>query len=175
MNKALMEQITKHIMMGFGVIPSLDEQHFRSIIDKEFLLPHKLIFKSEEGLVVNNKVYGAQLNIGEKEFKIMLGDCSQDKNIPEYCLVIKLTGNPAYGAYMVCAPDLESESLLAVTINDKDWLPCDTFLQATFLAAMEQLKDIGFSWSKCTNAQKHYELMVSMIQFHANYEDVNER
>jgi hypothetical protein len=168
MNRALTEQIARHILINFGVLPSnfTHPKQIRSLASKEFLLEQKLLFKNEAGEMTKNSIYGCQVKIDQKEFKILLGDCSQEKDVPEFCLVVQLTGSPAYGLYMICDPELDSESLIAVTINDKNWMPCDTFLQATFLAAMEQLKDIGLGWSKCTNYQKQYELLLSMIKFH---------
>lgn len=171
MNKVLMEQITRHILASLGVIPSsfIDYNKSRALVTKEFLLDQKLVFKNEGGDLVKNPIYGCQVAIEKKDFKILLGDCSQDKNTPEYCLVTKLTDNPAYGLYLVNEESMDSEALIAVTINDKDWMPCTTFLQATFLAAMEQLKDIGMGWNKCTNYQSHYNMLLSMINFHTAY------
>jgi hypothetical protein len=170
-NQALTEQIARHILANLGVIPApfINSNHIRSLASKEFVLTPRLIFKGGDDSFVKNYVYGCQVSIDQKEFKIMLGDCSQDKQIPEYCLVIQLTGQPAYGLYLICDPEVDNEALITVSVNDKDWMPCTTFLQATFLAAMEQLKDIGLGWSKCTNYQKHYEMLLSMIKFHNSF------
>jgi hypothetical protein len=168
MNKVLMEHIAHQILAGLGIIssPYFDNSHYRSLISKEFLLDRKLHFKAEDGSTISNNVYGCQMTIAQKSFKILLGDCSQDRDIPEYCLIIHLQDNPVYGLYMICNPKVDSETMIAVTVNHQHWMICSTFLQATFLAAMEQLRDIGLGWSKCTDYQKMYELMVSMIQFH---------
>lgn len=173
MNKILMEHIARHILSGLGVVSSTFS-HSQTMISKEFLLDQKLLFKNESGDAVKNPIYGCQINIEQKEFKILLGVCSQDNKIPEYCLVIQFTGNPGYGLYMVCDSSVESEALIAVTINEKDWMPCSTFLQATFLAAMEQLRDVGLGWNKCTNYQKQYEMLLSMVKFHAAYCEVED-
>jgi hypothetical protein len=171
MNKTLMEHIAYHILSGFGATSSLyiDGSIYRSLISKEFLLDQEILFKNEEGEIVNNPIYGCQFSLSQKEFKILLGDCSQDKKVPEYCLIVHLTDNPAYGLYMVCDPSVDSEALIAVSVNDKDWMPCNTFLQATFLAAMEQLKDVAVGCAKCNNYQRHYEMLLSMINFHTIY------
>lgn len=174
MNLVLMEHITHHILVNLGVLSAtfLDYKKTQSIITKEFLLDQKLLFKNESEDIIKNPIYACQIDVEQRAFKIMLGVCSQDDNIPEYCLVIQFEGNPAYGLYLVCDPSVDSEALIAVTANDKDWMPCSTFLQATFLAAMEQLKDIGLGWNKCVDYQKHYEMLLSMIKFHEAYYEV---
>ena len=173
MNQALTEQIAKHILTGLGVIPSHNVH--QSLIDKEFLLEQKLHFKNEGASIVKNSIYACQITIDQKDFKIILGDCSQEKGFPEYCLVIQFKGNPAYGLYFILeSHDSDGEALIAVSVNDKDWMPCNTFLQATFLSAMEQLKDLGIGWIKCSNYKKEYDMLLSMINFHSAYEVENE-
>lgn len=174
MNTVLMENITQHILANLGVLPLsfIDMKHTQSLMDKEFLLNQKLAFKNEDGKFIYNNIYGCQVIVGQKEFKILLGDCSQDKATPEFCVVVQLTGNPAYGLYLVCDPSLDNEALIAVSVNDKEWMPCNTFLQATFLAAMEQLKDLGLGWIKCNNYRQHYDILLSMIKFHTAYYEV---
>jgi hypothetical protein len=175
MNTALMEQIVQHVFANLGLISAAHVRHSQSIIDKNFRLPDKKLSFFSGSQEVHRAVYGAQVQIGDKEFKILAGDCSQDKDTPEYCVIIQLTGLPAYGMYMVCDPESELEALIAVTVNNRDWMPCTTFLQATVLAAMEQLRDIGAGWQKCTNYQEFYETLVAMIKFHTNYyEEANE-
>lgn len=172
MNQVLMENVVQHIYANLGLVAVsfIDSQQTQSLIDKEYKLnDKKLTFHGEHHEEIQRPVYGCQVTLGDKTFRIMVGDCSQDKNVPEYCVVVQLTGLPAYGMYMVCDPHSESEALIAVTMNNKDWMPCSTFLQATLLAAMEQLRDIGLGWGKCTNYHQHYDVLVSMIKFHTNY------
>jgi hypothetical protein len=173
MNKPLMEEIAKHILAGIGVLPAnhIDNNQIKSLMSKDFLLDNKIVFKADDGNYIKNSVYGCQINIEQKDFRILLGDCTQDKNIPEFCLLIQLDSSPAYGLYLVCDPSIDSEVLIAATVNNQHWIPCSTFLQATFLVAMERLKDLGLVWSKCTNYKQHYELMVSLITFHTAYQE----
>ena len=138
MNTVLMENIVQHIFANLGLIAASYVQNTQSLVDKNFRLADKKLSFYNGSQEVNRPVYGVQVKIGEKEFKIMAGDCSQDTSTPEYCVIVQLTGLPAYGMYMVCDPNSEPEALIAVTVNNKDWMPCATFLQATLLAAMEQ-------------------------------------
>jgi len=178
MNKVLTENIVQHIFANLGLLAAsfIDSTHTQSLIAKDFKLQDKKLTFFQDTKEVYKPIYGCQVTVGEKTFKIMVGDCSQDHETPEYCVVVQLTGLPAYGMYMVCDPHSESEALIAVSVNNKDWMPCSIFLQATLLAAMEQLRDIGMGWNKCTNYQQHYEILISMIKFHNNYyEETNER
>ena len=169
-----MEQIVQHIFANLGILPVsfVDQERSRSLLDKEFLLSRHILFKDNNSQVIKNNVYGCQFSFGQKDFRILLGDCSQNKEIPEFAVVIQLTDNPAYGLYLACDPE-EMEALITVSINQTDWMPCDTFLQATLLAAMEQLKSLNLVWGKCTDFQKHYEMLVSLVSFHHSYYEVN--
>lgn len=176
MNLALREQIVKHIMAGLAVIPSshISLNKSKSLMSQEFLLSDKLTFEVDDALI-KNRIWGCQISSEQQEIKILLGDCSQEKNVSEYCLVIQLKDAPSYGMYLVCNDNVDSEPLLACSINGKDWLECNTYLQATFLAGMEQIKELGLNWNKCKDYKEQYEMMISFIQFHSEiYEEKDE-
>lgn len=163
MNPTLSTAIIQHIFSQLGVVSSslVDMKKTKSILDKEFLLPEKLSFQ-EEG-VVKKDIWGCQLSSGQYEVKILIGDCSQD-SIQEYCAVIQLKDTPAYGLYLVHDPI--SMPLIAVAISDAGWMSCTTFLQATFLAGMEQVKETCLTWGKCSDYKPLHGLMLSLIKYH---------
>jgi hypothetical protein len=165
MNPILTEAIIKHILSQFGVLPSphIDLKKTKSLLDKDFLLSEKLSFQDEDSKMFKNNTWGCQLLLGQQEVKILLGDCSQDET-KEYCLLVQSKDAPAYGLYLVL--DEASEPLISVITNETDWFPCPTFLQATFLAAMEQIKDTHLNWSKCVDYRTQYDLMLSFIKHH---------
>jgi hypothetical protein len=171
MNRILMEDIVRHILSNLAIIPSsfVDPDKTKSLMSKDYLLPEKISFEAESE-VIKNKVWGCQISVEQQELKFLLGDCTQEKNIPEYCLVVKLKDAPAYGMYLVyndlVGGQVDSEPLIACTLNGKEWMECQTYLQATFLAGMEQVRDVGLGWSKCTDYKENYELLLSFIQFH---------
>lgn len=166
MNKQLMENIVKHIFANLAIIPStfvkLDKT--KSLMSKDFILNETLSFEVDD-VVIKNKIWGCQVSTDQQALKILLGDCSQDKQNKEYCLIVQLINAPAYGIYLACDTN-DSEALIACTVNNKDWMECQTYLQATFLAGMEQIRDVGLSWNKCSEYQQQYQLMVSFINFH---------
>lgn len=174
MNNTLLEQITRHIFANLSVIysPSVNQQTTKSLMNKDFLLTEKLVFENDNGKISKNNIWGCQLSSDQQEIKILLGDCTQDKELPEFCLIVQLKGAPAYGVYLIVndlSKDIDSEPMIALTINQKDWMTCSTYLQATFLAGMEQVKDIGLAQNKCTNYQSHHQLMLSFIKFHHTF------
>lgn len=176
MNSKLTEQIAYHVFANLGVLPSsfINPEQTKSVIDKQFLLPDKITFVTEEGDVLRKNVYGCQISVTDtKEFKMLLADCTQEKNVPEYCLLIQLKDAPAFGVYLVFNQLVddppEPEALIAVNTDKKNWIPCTTYLEATFLAGMEQLKDLGFGWSKCNSYQDLHAQLLSFIKFHNNY------
>lgn len=163
MNPALSIAIIQHIFSQLGVMSSshVDMKKTKSILDKEFLLPEKLSFQEEE--IIKRDIWGCQLSAGQHEVKILVGDCSQDSN-QEYCAVIQLKDTPAYGLYLVCEP--ASMPLIAVSISEAGWMSCTTFLQATFLAGMEQVKETCLTWDKCSDYKSLHGLMLSLINYH---------
>lgn len=172
MNLKLLNQIVRHVLANLLIIKSefIDSDSCKSLKSKDFMLGEKLEFDTENGLVSNN-LWGCQISTGDQEIKIVLGDCSQD-NITEYCLIVQLKDTPAYGIYLVdddSSDKIPGDAFLACTINEKDWLICNTYLQATFLSGMEQIKELGLSWNKCSNYQSQIDIMKSFIKYHESY------
>jgi len=177
MNTRLLEQIVRNIFENFRVIPSefVDSDKTKSLITDEFLLKDRLSF-DVDGVSKSNRIWGCQMTHGDSEFKIILGDCSQEENIPEFCLIIQITGAPTYAVYLVyndlVNKEVPSDPMIACSLNKQDWLECNTYLQATFLAGMENLKELGLAWKKCKKYHDQIDMMRSFIKFYeAHYYD----
>lgn len=168
MNRKLMEAITKHIFSNLAVIPStfVNFDVTKPLISKEFLLNEKIPFTFEDDRVSNNKVWGCQVLVSQQEIKLLLADCSQEESTPEYALLVSLKDAPLYGIYLVNNPEFNSEALIACSLDGKAWMECQTYLQATFLAGMEQIRDVGTSWNKVLNYKEQFESLLSFIKFH---------
>lgn len=173
MNFNLMEEIIRHVFSNLGVVPSLgiDLNKSSSIRDKDFLLSEVLTFVDEKGAEIKNSVWGCHILAPQnsKGLTILLGDCTQYSDIPEFCLVVQLDGAPAYGLYLVyndLKEDCLSDPLIGVSVNNKDWMPCDTYLQATFLAGMEQIRDLSLGRGKPSDYKSQFDLLQSFIKFH---------
>ena len=169
MNKYLREEIVKHIFANLGVVSSsfVNLKLSKSLNSDEFVLKHTLTFEDDNGQSVRNKVWGCQISADVQEIKILLGDCSQYENVPEYAVIVQLKNAPAYGVYLICNPEVDAEALIACTLNFKDWMECNTYLQSTFLAGMEQMRDLGLAWNKCTDCDSQFKLLQDFIKFHS--------
>jgi hypothetical protein len=178
MNRVLMESIVRHIFSNFAIIPSsfVNLNKTKTLKSKEFLLPEKISFATETSTIIENRVWGCQISVDQQDIKILLADCSQEENIPEYSILVSLKNAPSYGVYLVyndMAPNqVNSEPLIGCSLNGKEWIECSTFLQATFLAGMEQIRDVGLAWDKCTSYKDQFNALISFTKFHATvYED----
>jgi len=175
MNQKLTEEIAYHILANLGVLPSsfVDQDVTKSVIDKQFLLSDKLSFETEEGEAIHKNVYGCQIQVGGKDLKLLLADCGTSSAFSEYCLLTQLKDAPTFGMFLVYSQLLDvgfdPEAMIAVSVDAKYWVPCSTYLQATYLAGMEQLRDLGFGWTKCTAYQAQYAQLQSFIKFHSNF------
>lgn len=169
MNPNLRAEIVKHIFANFGVIPSdYVSEKTQSLISKEYLLSERLSFEDND---TENKVWGCQLSSDAQEIKILLADCAQEESSPEYCLLVQLKNAPAYGVYLIFnesfGSQINSACMIAYSLDSKLWMECSTFLQATFLSGMEQIRETGFGWNKITNYQPQYQSLVSFIKYHS--------
>jgi hypothetical protein len=172
MNQKLTEHIAYHILANLGVLPSsfVNKDTVTSIIDKQYLLSEKLSFEGN----LRKNVYGCQVTVSDnKELKLLLADCTQEKEYPEFCLLVQLKDAPAFGVYLIFTQlsekPIDPEVLIGVSSDGKHWMPCSTYLQATFLAGMEQIRDIGFGWTKAHNYDELYQQLLSFIKFHHNF------
>lgn len=174
MNKVLLNEIIKHIFSGFYIF-SEDNNKFKSLRSKDFLLKEKVSFQDESGKEITNNVWGIELSIQGADLKILLSDCSITKSkegLLEYCMLLKLKDNPAYGLYFTKSQSGDSSEnypLIAVSSDSSNWMTCNTYLQATLLAAMENVKDYAYSWNTCKDYKTHYDLMLSFIKYYNNY------
>lgn len=171
MNHALLKEIVSHVMAHFRIIPSslIDRQRTDSLLSPTYLLPEKIVFE-EEGESYYGKTWGCQISMSFIDVKVMLGECTTNSEFPEFALVIQPKDAPVYGLYL-CFNELSTEPLdsqpdLCVSINGKEWMECNAYLQGTFLAATEQLRETKFPWTKCTNYQDLYKVLLSFMSFH---------
>lgn len=169
MNIKLTETIINHIYSNLVIIPSdyVNQDKTQSILNKNYLLDKTLDFKDSKKSY-NNKIWACQAISSDKTINLLVADCSLDKEIPEFCLIIKIDDLPSYGCYLVINEDYNSEALIGCTLDGKDWLNCSVYLQATFLAGMEQLKDLFLTWKKVTNYNNQFDLLKSFLTFHSS-------
>ena len=171
MNILLTEQIIHHILSGLAAVPSniIDLSKFKSIKSKEFLLPEKISIEDDSGNKLPNNIWGIEMFFEQQEIKILLASCLDSDQIEDYICVIKLKGAPGYGLWLSYDTDKiisPSQPLIAVTVDGQNWMSCNTYLQATFLAAMENVKDAPIAWKRCQNYEDNYKLLLSFINYY---------
>jgi hypothetical protein len=172
MNKALLKEIVSHVYANFAVIPSdfVNLNKTLSLMEPKYLLKEKITFEAE-GTPYYGKMWGCQMAVSQMEIKVLLGNCTLDKEFPEYSMIVQPKNAPTYGLYLVynelsSAPG-DSQPMIAVSPDDgKGWMECNTGLQATFLAAMEQARDLRMTWKNCSNYDHLYHAMISFLKFH---------
>jgi hypothetical protein len=177
MNIELLQQIVRHVFASFGIIRAGFKLNGKSLSSPEYLLPDVISFEID-GEIKRNKTWGCQLSSADNELKVLLADCSETEgDNKDYALLIQLKNCPAYGLYWTQdkRSKIPGEPLIACSV-DTGWLECNTYLQAMFLAGIEQTKDIGLVWNKCQDYKKQLDLLKSFIQFHDAYyeEDAHE-
>jgi hypothetical protein len=172
MNKLLLETICRHVYEGFLLITSnyVDPNYSKALLSKEFLLNKSLKFDYNDGVLQQSEfknVWGCQMRAHNNTIKVLCGDCSVDSN-KEYALIIHHEGSPIYGVYSAFNKDLliDQEASIAVSTDGEGWLECNTFLQATFLAGVEQIKELGLGWGKCEDYIKDFNALKSFIYYH---------
>lgn len=177
MNKELTQQIVHHIFCGLGIAPNsfFKNSKFESIKSKKYLLSEKLSFSNENEENIKNNIWGTQLFVENNNLKILVADCTTDPDVLEYAALIHLEENPTYGIYLnynMLDEINEVYPLISVSLDGVNWMNCNTYLQATFLAAMENVKNIQFNWGLIDNYKKEYDSLLSFIKFYDKfYED----
>ena len=180
MNTVLLQEIINHVFYSFSILKNNNVNNkFKSLNSPEFLLQEKLSFEDDQGNSLSKKVWGVQFKIENNTLKILLADCSIDKDILEYALLVKLEDNPAYGlysAYSLTDKPVDGCPLIAVSVSNNNWMKCNTYFQATFLAGMESAKDVSYTASNCSDYSDHFALLTSFIKYHNDlYGDSFER
>ena len=175
MNKDLLKEVIHHVMASFGVIQSsfIDPKKTGSLLDPAYILPEKIRFEVDENLFENN-IWGCQISALQNEVRVLLSKLG-DENQYDFVMAVQSKGAPTYG--LVLSYELEhglEHCMLAVSIDGKTWMDCSTFLQATFLAAMEQVKDLGSGWQACSDYEELHSSLISFIKFYDDQFECNE-
>lgn len=167
MNLKLTQNIIEHIYSSLLITHStfIENVGVMSILSKDFILDKTLNLNDSEK-VFNNEIWGCQSNISGKQISLLVGNCSLEEDVNEYCLIVNLEDAPSYGCYLVLNENYNSDALIACSLDGKTWMECNTYLQATFLAGMEQFKELNNKWVKIYNYDKEFEMLKSFLLLH---------
>ncbi len=177
MNVKLTNEIVRHIFSNFGIVKTdfVNLESSKSLMDKSYLLTDKIKLDND-GAVVTNNVWGCQMSADQQLITILLGDVSIQDDLG-FVLLINMSSAPTYAIYF--SPSLSDvpyeSALITCSVEDNKWFVCNTHLQATFLAAMEQIRDINFSWRKAENYNEQFVSLLSFIEYYDSlFEENNE-
>ena len=170
MNQALLKEIVSHVFATFAVIPSnfINPQSTQSLISSNYLLNEKVSFEIDN-MSIKNKVWGCQMEAAHQQIKVLLADCSTDQDLPEFAMIVQPKDMPMYGLYLVISnteDPSDYDPMLATSLNQgQDWMPLNTGLQATFLAGMEQTRDLNLGWTKIQDHHMIFKTMLAFLRF----------
>lgn len=172
MTQILTEHIVNHIFSNLLIINSsqFDRDKYKSIRSEDHLLLKSMVFEDETGQELHRNIWGVQLTIENQNLKLLLADCSVDSSTQEYALLVYLPDSPSYAVYSAYSNDssnrVNSDVLIAASLDGQNWMKCNMYLQAMFLAGMEQIKDVPYRMSKCQEYSKEYDLLKSFVKYH---------
>jgi len=81
----------------------------------------------------------------------------------ELYVVSHLEGTPTYGIFYYA--DECEEAKIALSLSGKEWSDCNMYLKATYLAAMEQLRDIIIFPEICTEYKNEVAALKSFVNY----------
>jgi len=152
-NQVLTGEIVKHIFDNLGIYATRKV----SIHNEEFRLDETISISDDLGNTQSIPLWGCFTNINGNKLSLLAIEFSIDK---EAALLVQLEKLPLYGAY------LGSPSMIGVMTNEH-WIEATLFIQASFLAGMEQMREIGSPFERL---EKPAEMIKNMKTFISMYD-----
>lgn len=152
----LTHEIITHILYDFGIFSNA-----LSIKNEEFKTSSKIKFE-DNGALTERYIYSIKSSIENRQLKVYFIDASS-KISEEYSMLIEIDNLPIYGLYFY-EDDEGVRSIISTSLDKKSWFNCSVFLQATFLAGMEQLKELKFPWEKNELSEQEKDMVFSFME-----------
>jgi hypothetical protein len=151
MNEVLTYEIVRQALSGFLFV-----EKSKSIVNQDFRSPSKLRVEID-GEIVSVPVFSCQILIPGSKEKMTVMVAKFGKG--EFCCVIHMDGTPWYGLGLD-----ESLAYMSFSIDGKSWQNCSIYLQATFLAGMEQLKEIPHVFEPVEDDREQFAVLKSFLE-----------
>jgi hypothetical protein len=172
MNNELTNAIVKHLFTGLGIYGEVPV----SLRHQLFLTDQQIAFDDENDEAKMAPVWAGETKIENKKFSFIYTSLVMKDFPTEDFLVVKLDDNPGYGCYaaLVDLNDLAGgfenkldvqDGFIAVQLKSQSWIPANIYLQATFLAGMEQLKDLASRYEKSSKLEEMFGLLKDFITY----------
>jgi hypothetical protein len=170
MNNELTNAIVKHLFTGLGIYGEVPV----SLRHQLFLTDQQIAFDDEKGEAKMAPVWAGETKIENKKFSFIYTSLVMKDFPTEDFLVVKLDDNPGYGCYAAAdleASDILEDGFIAVQLKSQSWIPANIYLQATFLAGMEQLKDLASRYEKSSKMEEMFGLLKDFITYREGSND----
>lgn len=153
MNQKLTNEISDHLV-----------NWILKFCHSDFLLSKTLKFVSDN-LKVELPVWSLKIPHLAQEIRLMIGACSEGAD-QDFAVLISLKGSPFYAIFQEKSDEIDRENMIATSLDGKAWIPCNHLLQGTFLAAMEQIKEMPSFPSKIMgDVDELFDSLVNFIDF----------
>jgi hypothetical protein len=174
MNSNLTTAILAHLFSGFGVLDFGDHLSIRHL---DFRTKHMIEFYDDQDREEASLVYACQTTVNAATLKLLYVElvCNHSDYVDsDLILLSQLEGCPMYGCFLSC-DDMREPTTGFIACKFKDnWMPCSVYLQATFLAGMEQLRDLTGKYEPCKDLGKLPEELKSFIQYRETFLEIEE-
>lgn len=176
MNSELTNAILYHILLNLG----LNKTQKNTIFNDLFITNNDIEYVNEFDEMNKSSVYSCQMKVNNSSFQIICAKLSTDYKTSideDVYFVIKLEGCPTYGCYLSVntdkMEDVNNQSFhdgfIACFIDNKHWVPAPVFIQATFLAGMEQLRELSAPFTKVDSNEELFNNLKSFITYKESY------
>jgi hypothetical protein len=145
----LTDEIVKYVFANLGI-----SEPRKVSIQHDMFKTNKTISFIEDGVKQTMPIFACQTEIHDKKFEIT----SLKLNNNEAIVLVRLEGCPMYGAY------LSDECMVGVWVKEH-WIKGSMFIQASFLAGMEQMKTIGKPFDGMTDLGDMFDAMKKFLEF----------
>lgn len=159
MNKELTLAIVKHIFANLGLFGETTS----SLFQKDFVINKSIEYYTEdfEGNQIEkqSEIFSCKSQVGLNKIN-MIATSMED----EHFVIVKLEKSPTYGVFFSSE---EETGMIAFQTKEGNFSEASIFLQSSFLAGMEQLKDISTKYERENNNDELIASLKSFIAFEA--------
>lgn len=155
---SLKREMILHIFKNFGVDIVGEKILQDLVISNGFKSGETITITDEEG-PKEKAVWCSKLTVDSAVARVILSDVSGCGEF-EFALVFRLNSLTAYGIRVTS--DKSDEGIFSIQTQNGDWTEASTQVQANFLAGLEQIFGMMFSWEIDTDSDL-FECFVNFL------------
>lgn len=153
----LTNSIVEHILTNLGFM----DQRDNSLFAAPLLTEHSITYE-DDGTEHHYEVYACETLITQAKITMIGVSFPIDEAFKEMAVVISIENCPTYGCFF---NQEDGEGLIAFTMKDNAWMAANMYVQATFLAGMEGLRDVVNPFTKCRETKDIHQTLVSFLKY----------